>query len=120
MHSKIDKDRDQTEERKEMHSRIDKLRDVTEKRKLRHSAYEQTATRKHYIRKRDCSRYQKQLIATLANDTGFDVICASCLQYKSKNYCKLVSILEENQIKKFVVKNCALLKNRSNEQFVCN
>ena len=42
------------------------------------------------------------------------------LQYKSKQNCKIITILEEEQIKKFIVKNCALLKNRSNNQFVCN
>ena len=55
-----------------------------------------------------------------ATDTGFDVICSSCLQYKSIHYCKLVSSLSMEKRKKFIVQMCGILKNRSNEQYVCN
>ena len=57
---------------------------------------------------------------TLATDTGFDVICSSCLQYKSKTYCKQIKFLKKQKIKKFIVEFCSLLKNRTDGQFVCN
>ena len=48
------------------------------------------------------------------------MICSSCLQYKSLQYCKPVSTLSKEKIKKFIVKKCSLLKNRTDGQFVCN
>ena len=84
------------------------------------AAYEKTDTRKYYVRRRDYTKYQKTLISSLKTHTGFDVICRSCLQYKSKHYCKLVCKLDEEKVTKFIVKQCALLKNRSDDQFVCN
>ena len=60
-----------------------------------------------------------KLYETFANDTGFDVICASCLQYKSLQYCKLTSTLSKEKKRKFIVKKCNLLKHRSNDQYVC-
>ena len=56
----------------------------------------------------------------IKTETGFDVICSSCLQYKNKVYCKSVNILSNEKKKKFIVEYCSLLKNRSNAQYVCN
>ena len=120
MHARVDKKRDGTDERKKMHARVNKKREQTAKRKKIHAAYEQTETRLHYVRNRDSLKYQRTLISSLTTDTGMDVICSSCLQYKSKQYCKLVCTLDKEKIKKFIIKKCSLLKNRSNDQFVCN
>ena len=57
---------------------------------------------------------------TFHSDTGFDVICGSCLQYKSIQYCKQTSFLSKEKKRKCIIKKCNLLKNRSNNQFVCN
>ena len=57
---------------------------------------------------------------TFDTDTGFDVICSSCLQYKSIQYCKPVSTLSKTKQTKFIVKYCSILKIRSKDQYVCN
>ena len=58
---------------------------------MMHYAYDQTETRKHFIKKRDNAKYIKTLLNTLATETGFDVVCSSCLQYKSKQNSKIIS-----------------------------
>ena len=65
-------------------------------------------------------RYQKKLLETFDSETGFDIICSSCLQYKSLQYCKPVTVLSLEAQRKFIFKYCALLKNRSNNQHICN
>ena len=96
-----------------MHKLIDKERNKQEKRKSQLSDYEQTETRRHYVATRNRLRYQKKLMQTFATDTGFDVICSSCLQYKSLQYCKPVSSLSKDKRQKIIVKMCSILKNRS-------
>ena len=120
LHADVDKKRDQNDERKKMHNRVDKKRDKTPKRKMMHHAYDKTEEGKFYIKRRNYSNYQKTLMSRLKTDTGFDVICSSCLQYRSKNYCKPVSTLGKEKIRKFIINKCALLKNRTDGQFVCN
>ena len=57
-----------------MHQRIDKKRYMKPERKLQlKQSYEQTKTKRHYINVGNQSRYQKELLSTLATDTGFDV-----------------------------------------------
>ena len=116
----LDKVRDKTKKRKQMHKKIDQKRNKDPKRKSQLSDFEQTETRRLYVNMKNRLRYQRKLYDTFASDTGFDVICSSCLQYKSLHYCKLVSTLTKEQIKKFIVKKCNLLKNRSDQQHVCN
>ena len=118
--AEIDKHRDATKERKKMHNIIDRKRNQMPHRKAWLAAYEKTETRKFYVKTRDYTNYQKKIMTTLKTDTGFDVICSSCLQYKSKNYCKSVHTLGAEKISKFIVNKCALLKTRSEDQFVCN
>ena len=112
--------RDKTEERKKMHHNIDQKRNKNPKRKSQLSEYEKTETRRFYVNTRNRLRYRKKLYDTFTTDTGFDVICSSCLQYKSLQYCKLVSTLSKDKIKKFIVQKNNLLKNRSDNQHVCN
>ena len=88
-------------------------------RKLQLSNYEQTENRLRYIKIRDGKKYQQKLVNTLAWETGFDCICSSCLQYKSKHLCKPLSSLPKAKVKKFTVGMCQLLKNRNNDQHVC-
>ena len=129
LHSEIEKSgerraRDQTPKRRKMHSIIDKIRDNTPKRKQMHQNIDrkrnQTDEYKYYKKAKDNLRYQKKLYDTFDTDTGFDVICGSCLQYKSLEYCKPTSILNEELQRKYIVKHCALLQDRSSDQHVCN
>ena len=59
------------------------------------------------------------MISSFATDTGFDVICCSCLQYKTLQNCKQIDILSSNQQKKFLIKPCFLLRNRNDAFYVC-
>ena len=81
--------------------------------------YEQTPERKLY----KTNYYKKQafqkLLSAYSTDTGFDVICSCCLQYKNLDACENVETLSANQQKKFTVGACYILKNRSNDFFIC-
>ena len=120
MHRKIDRARDQTSPRKAMHKLVENKRNQRIDRKLYLAEYERTDTRRHYRNVQNKIRYQKQLIMSLKTDSGFDVICSSCLQYKSKHLCKVITRTDLFKYKKFVIRDCSLLKNRSNEKFLCN
>ena len=103
-----------------MHKNIDKLRGKEEYRKLQLHKYEHTETRRHYEEVRNKSRYLKKLYSTLTTDTGFDVICASCLQYKGKDFCRQVTREIKQKYSKFIVKSSSLLRNRTDGQFLCH
>ena len=108
MHRAIDEVRDKTPARIEMHKKINRKRDQTEERIL------------YYKRKRDTPYYHKKILKSFHCDTGFDVICSSCLQYKNRDYCESIDKLSEARKKRFIVKYSSLLKNRSDGQYVCN
>ena len=110
MHRNIDQVRDQREERKEMHKIIDRKRNKEARRRTQLSSYEKTETRRRYRNIRYNLKYQKKLLSTFATDTGFDVICSICLEYKSLQYCKPVSTLSKER-KFHSKKKCSLLKN---------
>ena len=57
---------------------------------------------------------------TFASDTGFEVICSGCLQYKSLQYCKTSSSLSKAKIKKFLIRRSTLLKSKIEGEYVCN
>ena len=85
-----------------------------------HNEYEHTATRRIYKKDWSNTQNQKKLRSILASDTGFDTICSSCLQYKSLDNCKSVGVLSREKVRKFIIDQCFLLKNRHEGQFVCN
>ena len=120
MHKAIDKTRDETSSRKAMHKAIDSRRNKQESRKLSLRSYERTDKRLHYKKKINNTKYQKQLLKSLPTETGFDVICISCMQYKSKSLCRIVQDKMKSNYKTVFVKDCYLLKNRTKNQFVCN
>ena len=114
--SEHDKIRDQNPDRKKMHQKINKR----EYRKVQLSNYEQTEARRIYNNIRNKKKYQELLSLSLLNDTGFDVVCSSCLQYKSKDFCKPISRLSREKITKYIIRFCFILKNRTEGQFICN
>ena len=124
MHNRLDAKRDKTTKRKAMHQDIDKKRDKTHKRRKMHQENDRIRDRYperiYYKKSKITKKYQENLINKLYTDTGFDVICSCCLQYKSLEYCKPISTLDRRQQQKYIVKYCALLKNRSNLQHICN
>ena len=65
-------------------------------------------------------QYQKKLKSTFLTDTGFDVICCCCLQYKNEVACQTIDVLSAKQQRSFTIKSCDLLKNRKEGLFICN
>ena len=133
LHAQIDRARDKSSKRKQFHADIDKVRDKTKKRKEFHAALDRiryrtparrtrmklidqnrnkTEARKFYRKSSNKLRNQRKILESLSTDTGFDVIC--------KVYCKSINLLSKEKKHKFVVKYCHLLRNRSNEQYICN
>ena len=117
MHQELDKVRDQKPERKAKKRAMERIRSKRDDRKLKSHAYEQTDTRRRYLNARYKAKNVNIELST--TDTGFDVICSSCLQYKSRNLCKSIESLDERRRNKFLIKPCFLLKNRSEEHFFC-
>ena len=124
MHQEIDRNRNKTLKRKAEQAIIDKRRDQTPKRRKMHKDIDkirdQNPERIYYKKAKKIPRHQQILIDKLQTDTGFDIICSSCLQYKSSEYCKPISILNQQDKNKYIVKYCGLLRNRTEGQFVCN
>ena len=138
--------RDQEPARKEMHRVHDQVRDKTPKRKERdhvrdktpkRQARDQEPARKDMHRVHDQVRdqeparikkhretvrkaYLKKLINRFYTDTGFDLICSSCLQYKSTDYCKSINVLSHKEQKKYLISKCSIMKHREEGQFICN
>ena len=117
MHQEIDRIRDQLPERIAKRKAMEKIRTKRDDRKLKSQAYEATDTRRKYMNTYNKNRKNNSLLTT---DTGFDVICFSCLQYKSRYLCKSSQSLSEEKRNKFLIKCCSILKNREEEQFVCH
>ena len=128
---KHDQVRDKEEKRleeKRKHDQVrDKVRDkeeprLTEKRKhdqVRDKVRNKEDKRKAYRQSQSKLQYQKKLRSTYRTDTGFDVICSCCLQYKNATACQTINVLSANQQKKFTIRSCNLLKNRSEGFFIC-
>ena len=55
-----------------------------------------------------------------STDTGFDVVCSACMQYKSLKYCKSTSILDADKQNKFLVRDCKFLETKYGNEYVCN
>ena len=84
------------------------------------SDYEQSETQRLYKKRKYNECTQNKLISTLDSDTGFDLICSSCLQYKQREYCQNIDTLSKDLITKYIVNYSYLVKNRTEGQFVCN
>ena len=120
----MDSVRNQTLKIKSKKDAFDKIRDQIPKRKqynkLKLSSYEYTETRRIYRAIKDRKKQIGLLLKSLSTETGFDVLCSSCLQYKNKNSCKQLSEIMQNKAKKFLIQKCYLLKNREEQQYICN
>ena len=103
---------------------FDKVRNTRPSRKVAKKFqlinYEKTAARRMYIKERNNKKFVAEILSTLKTETGFDIICSSCLQFKSRHYCKPIECLSNAKVEKFIVNFCSLLKNRTTGQFVCN
>ena len=103
-----------------MHQEIDRKRNKKEYRKLQLTEYEKTEKRQHYIKNKRKSKLENELRQNLVTDTGFDLICACCFQYKVQSVCKKVSSDVKDKYGKFIAEECLLLKNRTEGLYICN
>ena len=125
MHKCLDEERDKTPKRRRMHANIDAVRDKLPKRKEMHRQINKKNDAKesrklYYKQQKDNPKYNEKLIKSFYSDTGFDLICSSCLEYKKREYCKSINTLSSESKGKYIVKYCSILKNRSEGQYVCN
>ena len=111
-----DKKRQQTSKRKEM-DRNKKKRDY---RRDQLNNFEASETKRIQRNIKNKQKYLKLLRLSLPTDTGFDLVCSCCLQYKSSGFCKPIKCLSKEKIRKFIIDFCPLLKNRTEGQFVCH
>ena len=118
MHQELDAERDKTEKRQLMHKDVDVIRNKSKKRKRFFSDYEQTVAGRLYKKRKYNEETTKKILSTLDTDTGMDIICSSCLQYKQIEFCKSSTILSEEKQRKFLVKDYFLVKHKADGQFV--
>ena len=119
----IDEVRSKDENRKSYKRGIDEVRRQNPERKKYNRVIDQVRyedeERQEYIKEHVNKQYQRKLISTYTTDTGFDQICACCLQYKSAYACKSIDVLSSKQQKEYTVKACKLLKNRNEGLSIC-
>ena len=71
-------------------------------------------TRKQY--KKDW--YTKNLLEAVHSDTGFNVICTSCAEFKSRYACVGINVLSEDQQNLYLIKS-RKLESKDNKRYVC-
>ena len=122
MHQDVDKKRDQTEKRKEMHQDVDKKRDQTEQRRKLHQEVDknryQTEKRKEDLRRFQKNKRFENFLKSIENDTGFDVICCSCIEYKSRYACTKIAVLPTAKQKKYLI-NTKLVVSKDGKRYIC-
>ena len=79
-----------------------------------------TDTRIRYVYQRNNIQYRKKLLDTFTTDTGFDVVCLSCLQFKSIHYCKSISKLDTEKRRQFLVEDYIFARTKYGANFVYN
>ena len=126
MHNQIDKVRDkvreQTEKRKKMHNRIDKVRDKvrdqTEERKEMHRRINRLRDKKEERKQYKQDLHTRNFLKSVDSDTGFNVICACCSEYKSRYTCTGIQVLTVSQQRKFLI-NKKLVISKDGQRYIC-
>jgi hypothetical protein len=112
----IDKKRDKTPKRKEEHGIIDKKRNQTPKRKDELKVIE-TKRRKTQKRKVYQKDYQMKIfVKSIYTDTGFNIVCTCCVEFKSRSLCVKVTLLTENQQNQYLK---SFIKSKDGKIYIC-
>ena len=119
MHNRIDKARDQTEKRIEMHRLIDQDRDITETRIEMHRRLADERRRIQERKVYENGPYINRYLKSIDLDTGFNVICLSCAEYKSTYACTGVQVLSNAQQKKYLINNNKNLISKNGKSYIC-
>ena len=116
--AQVDKVRDQTEERKNMHNLIDKVRDQKAERKDMHNKIEYNR-RETVERKKYQEDWQvRQFLRSVDSDTGFNVICACCAEYKSRYACTGIQVISPSKQRKYLI-NQKLVMSKDGKRYLC-
>jgi hypothetical protein len=62
--------------------------------------------------------YQRKLEKEILNDTGMDLICASCVEWKSVGSCKSISKIPNEKAVKYLIET-ELTQNSDGQYYVC-
>ena len=115
-HANLNKKRDQTPKRKEEHNNIDKKRDQEPKRKEEHKVIE-TRRRKTQKRKEYTKDYKMKIfLKSIYTDTGFNIVCTCCAEFKSRPLCVKVTLLTENQQNQYLT---SFIKSKDGKIYIC-
>ena len=111
-----DKRREKTPKRKEDHKNIDKKRNETPKRKEKLKVMDtkrrKTEKRKEYIKDYN----MKKFIKSIHTDTGFNIICTSCAEFKSRYLCVKATVLTDTQQNKHLT---SLIESKDGKIYIC-
>jgi hypothetical protein len=114
----VDKKRDNTPKRKDDHKVIDKKRNITPKRIYEKKQFEQkrrnTTKRQVYTKDYKTNAFLKSIYT----DTGFNVICTSCAEFKSRYSCTKVTVLSETQQQEYLSTK-RQLKSKDGKTYLC-
>ena len=62
--------------------------------------------------------YTKRLLKSLHTDTGFNIKCTSCAEFKSRYACVPTSVLSEDQQEVYLMKS-NILDSKDKKRYVC-
>ena len=127
MHQRIDKERDkerdQDEARRQSHKRIytekDKKRDQDEDRIKMHRKLAEDRRRAQEKKVYENSSYIRKYLKSIDTDTGFNVICVCCAEYKSRYACTGIQVLSEQQQRKYLIRNDRKLISKDGKKYIC-
>ena len=119
MHKNIDKVRDQEEGRIEMHKNINRIRDQTEDRIKMHRRLAEERRRAEERKVYENNSYTKRYLKSIDIDTGFNVICICCAEFKSRYACTGIQVLSDSQQKKYLIRNDKRLVSKDGKLYIC-
>ena len=74
--------------------------------------------RKIYQRNYQKDLYFNKFLKSVELDTGFNVICACCTEYKSRYACTGIQVLSLDQQRKYLI-NSKLVISKDGKRYVC-
>ena len=115
----LDEERRTTEERLEYNRKKDEERSKKEERLEQQRKYDekrsQTDERKFQMK----GVKTKAFLQSIEKDTGFNVICVCCAEYKSRNQCTGIQVLKETQQEIYLPRDMEGLVSKDRKKYIC-
>ena len=115
---KRDKIRDQTEARISMHKNVDQIRDQSRKRLLMHRQINRIRDKTEKRKKYKQDLHNRNFLNSIDSDTGFNVICTCCSEYKSRYVCTGIQVLNKSQQTKYLI-NDKHVRSKDGKRYIC-